>query len=71
MMFPAHIHNMLVEAGQASIRARGGNGRMTRRHNTALAELDDTIGKVMDAAPTMFTDKAWRELDKKRRDTSD
>ena len=44
---------------------------MTRRHNTALAELDDTIGRVMDSVPTLFTDKAWLELDKKRRDKGD
>lgn len=68
MMFTPVLHNMLVEAGQHSIRARGSNGRATARHNEALKDLDDAIWRLMGAAPHMFRDEAWAEMEKKIRE---
>lgn len=71
MKLPAHLHNKLVEAGQHSIACRAGNGRTSKKHMTAIAELDEVIGQIMDAMPQLYTDKAWRELDERRRKAND
>lgn len=71
MKLPAHLHNKLVEAGQHAIRCRAGNGRASRRHNAALAELDEVIWKIMSAVPGAFSDQAWAEVDAKRRKQGD
>jgi hypothetical protein len=67
MKIPAHLHNRLVEAGQHAISCRAGNGRASRKHNTALAELDEVIWQIMSAVPGAFSEQAWRELDERRR----